>query len=380
MFQKFIHRPVLAIVLSVLVVFMGILAIKSLPVSQFPDVAPPRVIVTLSFPGSSADVLVQTSIITLEQAINGVQGMRYITSASTSAGEAMIQVYFELGTDANAALIQVKARVDQVMSKLPPLVQLEGVVVQPVQPSMLMYVNLYSKDKKTDEKFLFNYANVYLLPELKRISGIGQARILGSRQFAMRIWLNPDRMRAYDVSTDDVMNAIAEQSIIGRPGRIGQSSGKTAQSLEYVLVYEGRYNKPEQYENIIVKGNNDGKILYLKDIARVELNSEFYNIYSNVDGYPAASILFRQTAGSNASVVIENIKEKLESMKKSFPPGMDYKISYDVSSFLDASIDKVLHTLFEAFILVALVVFIFLGDWHVGKIQSGSLGSISVMQ
>jgi HAE1 family hydrophobic/amphiphilic exporter-1 len=364
MFQKFVHRPVLAIVISIIIVFVGFLSIKSLPVSQFPEVAPPRVVVTLSFPGASADVLVQTSIITLEQAINGVQGMRYITSASTSAGEAMIQVYFELGTDANAALVQVKARVDQVMSKLPPLVQLEGVIVQPVQPSMLMYVNLFSTDKNTDEKFLFNYANVFLLPELKRLSGIGQARILGSRQYAMRVWLNPDRMRAYGVSTDDVMEAIAEQSIIGRPGRIGQSSGKTAQSLEYVLVYEGRYNKPEQYENIIVKANPNGEILYLKDIAKVELNSEFYNIYSNVDGNPAASIMFRQTAGSNASEVISNIKTKLDEMKKSFPPGMDYKITYDVSHFLDASVDKVLHTLFEAFILVALVVFIFLGDWR----------------
>jgi HAE1 family hydrophobic/amphiphilic exporter-1 len=364
MFQKFVHRPVLAIIISLLIVFVGILSIKSLPVSQFPKVAPPRVIVTISFPGASADVLVSSAIITLEQAINGVQGMRYIVSASTSAGEAMIQILFELGTDPNAALIQVKARVDQVMSKLPPLVQLEGVVVQPVQPSMLMYVNLFSTEKKADEKFLFNYANVFLLPELKRITGIGQARILGSRQYAMRIWLNPDRMRAYDVSTDDVMKAIAEQSIIGRPGRIGQSSGKTAQSLEYVLVYEGRFNKPEQYENIIVKANESGEILYIKDIAKVELNSEFYNIYSNVDGHPAASIMFRQTEGSNASEVITNIKNKLKEMKKSFPPGMDYKISYDVSTFLDASIEKVLHTLFEAFILVALVVFVFLGDWR----------------
>lgn len=364
MFQKFIHRPVLAIVISVLIVFIGILSIKSLPVSQFPEVAPPRVVVTLSFPGSSADVLVKTSIIQLEQAINGVPGMRYIISAATSAGEAMIQVLFEQGTDPNAALVQVKARVDQVMIKLPKLVQLEGVITMPVQPSMLMYVNLYSTDKNADEKFLFNYSNVFLLPELKRIAGIGQARILGSRQYAMRLWLNPDRMRAYGVDTADVMKAVEEQSIVGRPGRVGQSSGKTAQSLEYVLVYEGWYNKPEQYENIIIKANPDGEILYLKDIAKVELNSEFYNIYSTVDGNPAASIMFRQNAGSNAQEVIENIKLKLEEMKKTFPPGMDYKITYDVSTFLDASIDKVMHTLFEAFVLVALVVFVFLGDWR----------------
>lgn len=364
MFQKFIHRPVLAIVISLLIVFVGFISIKTLPVSQFPNVAPPRVVVSLSFPGASADVLVNSAIIPLEQAINGVQGMRYIISASTSAGEAMIQVLFNPGVDPNDAIVLVKSRVDQVMSRLPPLVQLEGVIVMPVQPSMLMYVNLYSTDKNANEKFLYNYANVFLLPELKRINGIGQARILGSRQFAMRVWLNPERMRAYSVSTDEIMKAMAEQSVIARPGRLGQSSGKTAQSLEYVLVYEGRFNKPEQYENIIVRANDEGELLYLKDVAKVELDSEFFNIYSNVDGHPSAAIMFKQTEGSNAKEVIEQIKGKLEEMKPSFPPGMDYKISYDVSNFLDASIDKVLHTLFEAFVLVALVVFVFLGDWR----------------
>jgi HAE1 family hydrophobic/amphiphilic exporter-1 len=225
-------------------------------------------------------------------------------------------------------------------------------------------VNLYSTDKNADEKFLYNYANIFLLNELKRIKGIGQARILGSRQYAMKIWLNPDRMRAYGIATDDVMKAIGEQSVIARPGRTGQSSGQTAQSLEYVMVYEGRFDKPEQYENIIIKSNLEGQLLHLKDIARVTLDSQFYNIYSNVDGHPAASIMFRQTAGSNASEAIADIKTKLEELKKSFPPGMDYKISYDVSNFLDASIEKVLHTLLEAFFLVALVVFVFLGDWR----------------
>ena len=364
MFQTFIRRPVLAIVTSVIVVFVGLLSIKTLPVAQFPQVAPVRVLVSLSFPGASSEVLVKSSVITLEQAINGVQGMRYLISDATSAGEATIQVLFELGTDPSVALVQVKARVDQALNKLPPLVQLEGVIVQPVQASMLMYVNLFSTDKEASEKFLYNYANVFLLPELKRIGGIGQARILGSRQYAMRIWLNPDRMKAYRVSTKDVMDAVAEQSIIARPGRLGQSSGKTAQSLEYVLVYEGQYNEPKQYEDIIIRAGAEGETLHLRDIAKVELDSEFYNIYSNVDGYPAASILFKQTDGSNASDVIAAIKAKLEEVRPSFPPGMDYKISYDVSAFLDASIEKVLHTLFEGFVLVALVVFLFLGDWR----------------
>ncbi len=362
MFQKFIHRPVLAIVLSLVIVFMGFLAIKTLPVSQFPQIAPPRVIVTLDFPGASADVLVRSSLIPLEQSINGVPGMRYMISDATSAGEATIQVIFDLDVNPDVAVVMVKNRVDQAINKLPPLVQLEGVVVQPVQPSMLMYVNLYSNDAKADEKFLFNYASIKLLPELKRLKGIGQAKILGSRQYAMRIWLNPDRMRAYNISTDDVMEAISEQSVIGRPGRIGSSSGKTAQSLEYVLVYKGRFEKPEEYENIIIRSDKEGDILYLKNVAEVELDSEFYDIYSTVDGHPSAAIVFKQTFNSNANEVIQNVKDKLEELRPDFPAGMDYKISYDVSKFLDASIEKVLHTLFEAFILVALVVFIFLGD------------------
>src|SRR6188768_1978317 len=225
-FSKFIHRPVLAIVLSVVVVFLGLLAMRSRPVSQFPEISPPRVIVTLDFPGASADVLVKSSLITLERAINGVQGMSYIMSDATSAGEATIQVIFELGTDPNQAMVNVKNRVDQVMSKLPPLVQLEGVIVNFVQPSMLMYVNLFSTEATADQKFLYNFASVHLLPELQRIKGIAQTRILGSRQYAMRLWLNPDRMRAYNVSTEEVMASIDEQSVIGRPGRLGQASGK----------------------------------------------------------------------------------------------------------------------------------------------------------
>ena len=364
MFNIFIKRPVMAIVLSLIIVFLGFLSIRTLPTSQFPDIAPPRVIVSLAYPGASADVLVQSSLITIERAINGVPGMKYIVSDATSAGEATIQVIFALGTDPNQAMINVKTRLDQVMSRLPELVQLEGVVVERVQPSMLMYINLFSKDKHADEKFLFNYANVNVIPEIQRVNGIASAKILGSRQYAMRIWLNPDRMRAYKVSIDEVMKAISEQSIIGRPGRLGQSSGIAAQSKEYVLIYKGRYNKPEEYGDIIIRANSDGEILKLKDLAKVELGSEFFDIYSNKDGYPSSAIILKQNYGSNASEVIDQVKEKMQELKGSFPAGMEYEIDYDVSKFLDASIDKVLHTLVEAFILVALVVFIFLGDWR----------------
>ena len=354
----------MAIVLSLIIVLLGFLSIRTLPTSQFPDIAPPRVIVSLAYPGASADVLVQSSLITIERAINGVPGMKYIVSDATSAGEATIQVIFGLGTDPNQAMVNVKTRLDQVMSRLPALVQLEGVVVERVQPSMLMYINLFSKDKNADEKFLYNYANVNVIPEIQRVSGIASAKILGSRQYAMRIWLNPDRMRAYKISIDEVMKAISEQSIIGRPGRLGQSSGIAAQSKEYVLVYKGRYNKPEEYGDIIIRASSEGEILKLKDLAKIELGSEFFDIYSNKDGFPSSAIILKQNYGSNASEVIEQVKEKMEELKGSFPAGMEYEVDYDVSKFLDASIDKVMHTLIEAFILVAFVVFIFLGDWR----------------
>lgn len=364
MFTKFIKRPVLAISISVAIIFIGILAINTRPVAQFPEIAPPRVNIFIEFPGSNAEVLVKSTVTLLERAINGVQGMQYIISDATSASEATIQIVFEPGVDPNVAVVNVKTRVDQVMPNLPPLVQREGVVITPIQPSMLMYVNLFSTDKNADEKFLFNYANTYMLPELQRISGMGRAIALGSRAFAIRIWLNPDRMRAYNISADEVLEAIDEQSVLGRPGRVGLSSGRVAQSTEYVFTYKGWYNKPEQYKDIIVKSNAEGEIIKLKDLAEVEVGSEFVDIYSNKDGFPSSSLILKQVPGSNASKVIEEVKDKLEELKKDFPPGMDYEINYDVSKFVNASVDKVLHTLLEAFILVALVVYVFLGDWR----------------
>jgi len=364
MFNLFLKRPVLAIVLSLVIIFMGILAIKTLPTSQFPEIAPPVVMVSASYPGASAKSLAESVIIPLEQSINGAWGMRYMTSDATSAGEANIQVIFNPGTDISQALVQVSNRVQQVTNRLPILVQREGVVITPVIPSMLMYVNLYSTDPNANMKFLFNYAGVNMIPEIQRINGIGQARILGSRQYAMRIWLKPDRMRAYNVSPDEVMESLSSQSIIGKPGRIGRGDSKQAEALEYVLAYTDRFNEPSQYENVIIRANAKGELLRLKDIATVALGSEYYDIYSNLNGHPSAAIVLKQTYGSNASAVIEHVKEKLDDLKKSFPPGMNYEISYDVSNFLDASTENVIHTLRDAFILVALVVFIFLGDWR----------------
>src|SRR5262249_43912756 len=317
----------------------------------------------IAYAGASASVLVDSVLIPLEQSINGVQNMRYIASDATSAGEATIRIYFEPGTDPNVAVVNVQNRGNIVLNRLPPLVVREGLLVSQVVPSMLMYVNLYSTDPNVDQKFLFNFANVNVMPRLKRIQGMGLPRNLGNRSYAMRIWLKPDRMRAYKISTEDIMKAVAEQSVIGSPGRLGQATGKTSQSKEYVLTWVGRYNKPEQYANIILKANPDGEILKLKHVADVELGSEFFDIYSDINGHPAASVILKQSPGSDATPVIEEIKTELEQIKKeSFPPGMDYEIAYDVSKFVDASIEKVLHTLLEAFILVSLVVYLFLGD------------------
>ncbi len=362
MFSKFIQRPVLAISLSLAIVFLGILAIITRPIAQFPDIAPPRVSIFIEFPGSNADVLIKSTVTILERAINGVQGMQYIISDATSASEATVQIIFEPGTDPTIAAARVKSRVDQVWSNLPPLVQREGVVITPIQPSMLMYVNLYSTNKSNDEKFLYNYANTYIIPEVQRIDGMGRANLIGSRAFSIRIWLNPDRMRAYNISADEVLKAIDEQSVLARPGRVGLSSGRTAQSLEYVFTYKGWYNKPEEYENIVIRANSKGELLHLKEIAEVEVGSEFVDIYTNKDGYPTAALVLKQNPGSNANKVIEEVKAKLEELKKDFPPGVDYEINYDVSKFVNASVEKVVHTLIEAFILVSLVVFIFLGD------------------
>ena len=364
MFNNFIKRPVLAIALSLAIVFLGFIAITKSPIAQFPEIAPPRVTIFIEFPGSNADLLVKSTLTILERAINGVQGMQYMLSDATSASEASIDIVFEPGTDPTLAAVRVKSRVDQVMTNLPPLVQREGVIISPLQPSMLMYLNLYSKDNSVDEKFLFNYANTFILPELQRVKGMGFAQAIGSRSFAIRVWLNPERMRAYNISATDVLKSIDEQSVLARPGRVGLSSGKTAQSQEYVFTYKGWYNKPEQYEDIVIRANSDGELLKLKEVAKVEVGSEFVDIYSNKDGHPSASLVLKQNPGSNARIVIEDVKEKLKDLKKDFPPGIDFEINYDVSKFVDASIEKVLHTLLEAFLLVAFVVFIFLGDWR----------------
>jgi HAE1 family hydrophobic/amphiphilic exporter-1 len=365
MFNRFIQRPVLSIVISLIIVFLGVLAMTNLPVTQFPSISPPKVNVTAEYPGANGELMIKSVIIPLERALNGVPGMKYMASDAGNDGEATIQVVFNLGTDPNQAALSVQNRVASVVNKLPPLVVREGVKITREESNMLMYINLYSDDPNTDQKFLYNFADINLLAELKRVDGVGFADILGNREYAMRIWLKPDRMLAYKISADEVMKALSEQSLEASPGKTGESSGKRSQAFEYVLKYPGRFTNKEGYENVILRSSPDGEILRLKDVADVEFGSSMYDIYSNLNGKPSAAIVLKQSYGSNASEVIKNVKAKMKEIKaSSFPKGMNYEISYDVSKFLDASIDKVLHTLVEAFILVGLVVFLFLGDWR----------------
>jgi HAE1 family hydrophobic/amphiphilic exporter-1 len=365
MFNKFIQRPVLSIVISLIIVFLGLLAMNQLPITQFPSISPPKVNITADYPGANGELMIKSVIIPLERAINGVPGMKYMASDAGNDGEASIQVIFNLGTDPNQASVNIQNRVASVVNKLPPIVVREGVKITREESNMLMYVNLYSKDPKTDQKFLFNFADINLLPELKRVDGVGVADILGNREYAMRIWLKPDRMLAYKISADEVLEALNQQSLEASPGKTGESSGKRSESFEYVLKYPGRFTTEDGYRNIILRSTKDGEILRLKDVADVEFGSSMYDIYSSLNGHPSAAITIKQSYGSNASQVIKDIKAKMEEIKKtSFPKGVDYEISYDVSKFLDASIDKVIHTLVEAFFLVGLVVFLFLGDWR----------------
>ena len=365
MFNKFIERPVLSIVISLMIVLLGILAITHLPVTQLPSISPPKVNVTAEYPGANNELLIKSVVIPLERAINGVPGMKYIASDAGNDGEASIQVIFNLGTDPNQASINIQNRVASVVNKLPPLVVREGVKITREESNNLMYINLYSKDPTMDQKFLYNFTDINILSELKRVDGVGDADIVGNRDYAMRIWLKPDRMLAYKISADEVMEALSQQSLEASPGKTGESSGKRSQAFEYVLKYSGRFTTKEQYGNIILKSNPNGEILRLKDVANVEFGSSMYDIYSNLNGKPSAAITIKQSYGSNASQVIKDVKAKLAEIKSiSFPKGVDYEISYDASKFLDASIEKVIHTLVEAFILVGLVVFLFLGDWR----------------
>lgn len=364
MTSTFIHRPVLSIVISLIITILGALSFTQLPVTQFPDIAPPEVNVTTKYTGANAETCVKAVVTPLERAINGVPGMLYMSSVSGNDGTSVIQIIFKAGTDPDVAAVNVQNRVSSVLDELPEEVIKSGVIVEKVQNSMLLYVNMLSNDPSMDEKFLYNYTDINLMAELKRIEGVGFADIMGSREYSMRIWLNPVKMTGYALSTDDVIRSLKEQNVEAAPGKIGESSGKAPQSLQYVLKYTGKFNTREQYENIVLKSSSDGEIIRLKDVAEVEFGSQEYDVLSKENGKPSAAIMLKQRPGSNAREVIANIKSRMEELKAGFPPGVDYTISYDVSAFLDASIKEVVKTLVEAFILVSLVVFLFLQDFR----------------
>jgi len=362
---KFIRRPILSIVISIIILILGALAVTQLPMTQFPSIAPPEVNVTVEYTGANAETVTKAALVPIERAINGVPGMKYMSSDAGNDGVGVVQIIFEVGTDPNVAGVNVQNRVAAVMGELPSEVIKNGVKIAKEENAMLMYLNIYSKDSTIDEKFLYNFADINILAELKRINGVGFADILGAKEYAMRIWLKPDKMLAYNLSTDDVLNKLEEQNIEAAPGKVGESTDKTPQSLQYVIKYTGKYNTKEQYENIPVKAEDNGTILRIKDIAEVEFGTTYFDVEAKLNGKPAASIMLKQLPGSNASEVIDNVKKRMAEIKeRTFLSGMDYEISYDVSRFLDAAVEKVISTLIEAFLLVSLVVFIFLQDWR----------------
>ncbi len=361
MFEIFIRRPILSGVISVVIVFLGLLAITSLPITQFPDIVPPSVTVTARYTGANADVMAKTVATPLERAINGVPGMTYMTTVCTNDGMSLTTIYFKVGTDPDVASVNVQNRVTTVLDELPEEVIRAGVITEKEVNSMLMYLNIMSTDSSHTEKFVYNFADINILRELKRIDGVGFVEIMGSRDYAMRVWLNPNRLAAYNMSPQEVTAAIRSQNIEAAPGKTGISSDKIPQQLQY----SGKFSTPEEYGEIVLKALPDGSVLRLKDVAAIEFDSEDYNMISMTDGKPSASIMIKQRPGSNAREVIQNIKAKMEEIKESsFAPGMDYNISYDVSRFLDASISVVLRTLLEAFLLVFIVVYLFLQDFR----------------
>lgn len=365
MLEKFIRRPVLSLVISLIFVLLGVLALFTLPVTQYPDIVPPSVVVTANYNGANADVCTKAVAIPLERAINGVPGMTYMNSVSSNNGVTLITVFFEVGTDPDQAAVNVQNRVTTVLDELPEEVIKAGVTTEKEVNSMLLYLNVMSDDRNVDEEFIYNFTDINILQELKRINGVGFVDIMGARDYSMRVWLKPDKLLAYNISTEEIIAALRNQNIEAAPGVTGENSGKDKQAKQYVLKYTGKFNTPEQYKDVILRADDDGSILRLRDIADVEFGTVSYDMVSYTDGRPSASIMIKQRPGSNAQDVINEIKAKMEELKEtSFPPGMVYNYAYDVSRFLDASISKVLTTLVEAFILVFIVVFIFLQDFR----------------
>lgn len=361
MFKKFIERPVLSTVISIIIVILGILGLITLPVSQYPEIAPPTVQVSASYQGANADVVMNSVVVPLEEQINGVEDMTYMTSSAGNDGTATITVNFKLGTNPDLAAVNVQNRVARATSLLPAEVTRSGVITAKRQASNVLIFGIYSDSASYDQTFLQNYANINLIPQIKRINGVGDATAFGLMDYTMRIWLKPEVMATYGLVPNDISVALAEQNIEAAPGQFGE---RGEQSFQYTLKYSGRLKNETEFSNIIIRTAENGQVLRLKDIARIELGAQSYASSVRFNGKPALGIAINQTAGSNAKEVIEGAIKVLDESSVNFPRGVHYTTLVNVNDFLDASIEKVIHTLIEAFILVFLVVFLFLQDFR----------------
>lgn len=370
MFRRFIERPILSAVISIIIVILGILGLVTLPIEQYPDIAPPTIRVTASYTGANAETVLKSVVIPLEEQINGVENMTYMTSTASNDGSATIEVFFKQGINADMAAVNVQNRVARATSLLPAEVTRAGVITAKRQNSMLLVFTLRSENGEFDETFLQNYSKINLLPQIQRVNGVGEAMVFGMKDYSMRIWLKPDVMTSFGLMPSDVIAALNEQSLEAAPGRLGALN---QQSFEYVLKYKGRLTQPAEFENIVIKADKNGNILRLKDVARIELGAMDYSIATTAMSKPGIAMAVFQAAGSNARDVIINAKKVLEESSKSFPPGIKYQILVDANDFLDSSIEKVLHTLLEAFILVFIVVFVFLQNFRATLIPTISV-------
>ena len=361
MIKNFINRPVLSTVISILIVILGVLGIVSLPVSQYPDIAPVTVSVRANYGGANAETVLKSVVIPLEEQINGVENMDYIVSSASNSGAANITVYFKNGTDPDNAAVLVQNRVSYANAILPAEVKQAGVTVEKREAGSLMFLTFFSENPDFDEVFLENYLSINVIPGLKRITGVGDAEEFGGKNYSMRIWLDPQKLQAYKLNPTEVTAAISSQSLEAAAGTLGQNSGS---SYEYTIKYKGKYNKVSEYENIVLKALDGGRILRLKDVAKVELDALGYTSFSESKGRAAIAMGISQTPGANAHAVVQNIDKYLKSIEKDLPEGVTYSINFNVNTFLDAAISKVVSTLLEAFLLVFLVVYIFLQDFR----------------
>ena len=358
-FTTFIKRPVLSTVISILIVLLGFIGLVSLPIEQYPDIAPPTVVVYTSYPGADAETVKNSVIVPLEESINGVEGMDYISSTASS-GSAQIQVLFRQGMNADMCAVNVQNRVQQAQALLPAEVTRIGVTVMKRQTSQVLMYSLTS-DGRYDDEFLTNYANINIVPAIKRIQGVGDVQSPGLKTYSMRIWLKPDVMKQYGLMPSDISGVLAEQNIEAAPGTLGEQSNV---AYEYAMRYTGRLKTAEEFGNIIIQSKNDGTTLKLKDVAKIELGGQQYSVSMKNNNIPSVMGMVQQIAGSNANEIAKQVKAELEEQAKLFPPGMFYKINYDVTEFLYASIEEVVFTLFFTLFLVFVVIYVFLQDWR----------------